>query len=79
MVGVGTVMDATVCDLADIAKLGGRFALSPIDPLGFIDECHRLGLLAVPAGSVDLADYCLTMPQGSHPMRCGTSIAAVHG
>jgi 2-keto-3-deoxy-6-phosphogluconate aldolase len=29
---------------------GGKFALSPLNPIGFIDECHRVGLLAVPAG-----------------------------
>ena len=50
VVGVGTVMDDTVCCLEEIKQLGGRFALSPINPLGFIPECHRLGLLAVPAG-----------------------------
>ena len=49
-VGVGTVMDDTVCHLEEVKQLGGRFALSPINPTGFIPECHRLGLLAVPAG-----------------------------
>ncbi|EDQ85916.1 uncharacterized protein MONBRDRAFT_28906 [Monosiga brevicollis MX1] len=49
-VGVGTVMDADVPLLPEIARLGAKFALSPIDPLGFIDACHRVGILAVPAG-----------------------------
>ena len=49
-VGVGTVMDDTVQCLEEIKQLGGKFALSPLNPLGFIDECHRVGLLAVPAG-----------------------------
>eukprot|EP00036_Acanthoecidae_sp_10tr_P011946 CAMPEP_0182927644 /NCGR_PEP_ID=MMETSP0105_2-20130417/13893_1 /TAXON_ID=81532 ORGANISM="Acanthoeca-like sp., Strain 10tr" /NCGR_SAMPLE_ID=MMETSP0105_2 /ASSEMBLY_ACC=CAM_ASM_000205 /LENGTH=619 /DNA_ID=CAMNT_0025065601 /DNA_START=14 /DNA_END=1873 /DNA_ORIENTATION=+ len=49
-IGVGTVMDDTVCNLEEIAGLGGKFALSPINPLGFIPECKRVGLLAVPSG-----------------------------
>eukprot|EP00051_Salpingoeca_urceolata_P033043 m.18593 g.18593 ORF g.18593 m.18593 type:complete len:709 (+) comp5752_c0_seq2:2506-4632(+) len=49
-VGVGTVMDDTVFELPEIAALGGRFALSPINPTGFIDACHAVGLLAVPSG-----------------------------
>lgn len=43
-------MDDTVKDLVEIAALGAKFALSPINPIGFIEECHRVGLLAVPAG-----------------------------
>eukprot|EP00730_Choanoeca_flexa_P014038 TRINITY_DN5987_c0_g1_i3.p1 TRINITY_DN5987_c0_g1~~TRINITY_DN5987_c0_g1_i3.p1 ORF type:complete len:602 (+),score=128.65 TRINITY_DN5987_c0_g1_i3:2-1807(+) len=49
-VGVGTAMDVDVPILKEIADMGARFALSPIEPKGFIDECHRVGLLAVPAG-----------------------------
>eukprot|EP00048_Salpingoeca_helianthica_P015701 m.228137 g.228137 ORF g.228137 m.228137 type:complete len:640 (-) comp17410_c0_seq1:45-1964(-) len=49
-VGVGTVMDDTVCLLPEIAALGGQFALSPINPIGFIDACHEVGVLAVPSG-----------------------------
>ena len=48
-VGVGTVMDDSVAFLEEVAALGGRFALSPINPTGFLVECHRLGLLAVPS------------------------------
>ena len=48
-VGVGTVMDDTVECLEEIAALGGKFALSPINPTGFITKCHKLGLLAVPS------------------------------
>jgi 2-keto-3-deoxy-6-phosphogluconate aldolase len=50
-VGVGTVMDDTVKDLAEIKALGAKFAISPINPTGFIAECHRVGLLPVPAGA----------------------------
>ena len=39
----------TVGHLSIAASLGASFALSPIDPTGFVDECHRLGLLAVPS------------------------------
>lgn len=49
-IGVGTVMDDTVSCLEEIAALGAKFALSPINPLGFIDECNRVGILAVPSG-----------------------------
>jgi 2-keto-3-deoxy-6-phosphogluconate aldolase len=49
-IGVGTVMDDTVCCLEEIAALGGKFALSPINPIGLIEECNRLGILAVPSG-----------------------------
>ncbi|EGD74162.1 hypothetical protein PTSG_12407 [Salpingoeca rosetta] len=49
-VGVGTVMDVDVPIIKDIAALGAAFALSPIEPKGFIDECHKHGVLAVPAG-----------------------------
>eukprot|EP00056_Hartaetosiga_gracilis_P020475 m.19585 g.19585 ORF g.19585 m.19585 type:complete len:612 (-) comp8487_c0_seq1:92-1927(-) len=50
VVGVGTVMDDDVKVIKDLPKLGARFALSPIEPIGFIDECHKHGILAVPAG-----------------------------
>eukprot|EP00041_Stephanoeca_diplocostata_P026028 m.693765 g.693765 ORF g.693765 m.693765 type:complete len:614 (+) comp22875_c0_seq8:154-1995(+) len=50
VVGVGTVMDDTVACLEEIKALGGKFALSPINPIGLIPECKRLGLLAVPSG-----------------------------
>jgi 2-keto-3-deoxy-6-phosphogluconate aldolase len=33
---------------------GARFALSPIEPQGFIDACHNNGILAVPAGEAPL-------------------------
>lgn len=49
MLGVGTVMDDTVCQLGRIKSLGGTFALSPIDPTGFVEECGRHGLLAIPS------------------------------
>ena len=47
--GVGTVMDDSVGVLHLAADAGATFALSPIDPMGFVDECHRLGLLPVPS------------------------------
>ena len=50
LLGVGTVMDETVSQVATAASLGASFALSPIDPVGFVDECHRRGVLAVPSG-----------------------------
>ena len=43
-------MDDTVSSLGRAAALGASFALSPIDPEGFVREAHRLGLLAVPSG-----------------------------
>jgi 2-keto-3-deoxy-6-phosphogluconate aldolase len=49
LLGVGTVMDDTVSQLAVVKALGGTFALSPIDPTGFLEECHRLGMLAIPS------------------------------
>ena len=49
LLGVGTVMDETVADVRTAASLGASFALSPIDPTGFIEECHRRGVLAVPS------------------------------
>lgn len=50
LLGVGTVMDNTVDQIARAQELGATFALSPIDPVGFIDECHRRGVLAIPSG-----------------------------
>lgn len=45
------VCDYPRADMASIFQtLGGKFALSPINPLGFIPECKRVGLLAVPSG-----------------------------
>ena len=42
-------MDETVSEVGTAAALGATFALSPIDPIGFVDECHRRGVLAVPS------------------------------
>ena len=47
--GIGTVMDESVSQIGRAAALGATFALSPIDPIGMIDECHRRGVLAVPS------------------------------
>ena len=49
LLGVGTVMDDTVSLLPRLKALGATFALSPIDPVGFVGECQRLGLLAIPS------------------------------
>ncbi|KAK3247371.1 hypothetical protein CYMTET_43125 [Cymbomonas tetramitiformis] len=49
ILGVGTVMDDTVCEVSKAAELGASFALSPIDPIGFVEECHRRGVVAVPS------------------------------
>jgi len=43
-------MDENIADLRQAASLGASFALSPIDPIGFVEECERLGLLAIPSG-----------------------------
>ena len=47
LVGVGTVMHAS--HVQRIAELGAVFALSPINPPGFVKECLRCGILPVPA------------------------------
>ena len=47
IVGVGTVM--SVQDLEAAAAMGARFALSPINPPGFVKRCLELGVLSVPA------------------------------
>ena len=49
LLGIGTVMDDTVSEVAVAQSLGASFALSPIDPIGFIDVCKSLGVLAVPS------------------------------
>jgi len=47
LVGVGTVMHAA--DVRRIADLGAVFALSPINPQGFVVECLKCGIVPVPA------------------------------
>jgi 2-keto-3-deoxy-6-phosphogluconate aldolase len=47
LVGVGTVHHKS--EIAEVAMHGGRFALSPIAPDGFIAECLSHGILPVPA------------------------------
>jgi len=49
LLGIGTVMDDSVCHIERAALLGADFALSPIDPDGFVHECHSRGVLAVPS------------------------------
>jgi Entner-Doudoroff aldolase len=46
-VGVGTVMRAE--ELTLVARLGATFALSPINPQGFVQRCLELGIVPVPA------------------------------
>jgi Entner-Doudoroff aldolase len=46
-VGVGTVMRSE--ELALVARLGATFALSPINPQGFVQRCLELGIVPVPA------------------------------
>ena len=59
LIGVGTVMDESVSEVATAAALGASFALSPIDPVGFVDECHRRGVLAVPSAFTSNEWYAL--------------------
>ena len=59
LLGVGTVMDETVSQVSVAASLGASFALSPIDPIGFVDECHRRGVLAVPSAFTSNEWYAL--------------------
>jgi 2-dehydro-3-deoxyphosphogluconate aldolase/(4S)-4-hydroxy-2-oxoglutarate aldolase len=47
--GAGTVL--TVDDVRNVARVGGRFVLSPVFDPEIVDEAHRLGLLAVPGTS----------------------------
>lgn len=47
LVGVGTVMHKE--QVAKVAAMGAKFALSPINPKGFIGECKKYGLVCVPA------------------------------
>lgn len=47
--GGGTVL--TVDDVRAVARVGGRFVLSPVFDPEVVDEAHRLGLLAVPGTS----------------------------
>ncbi len=47
MLGVGTVMHPPTA-LPSVAEWGADFALSPINPEGFIQLAHELGILAVP-------------------------------
>lgn len=49
ILGVGTVMDDTVSELPAAKSLGASFALSPIDPIGFIEVCKSLDVLAIPS------------------------------
>ena len=49
LLGVGTVMDESVAQVGEAVGLGASFFLSPIDPIGFVDECHRHGALAIPS------------------------------
>ena len=49
VLGIGTVMDDTVSEIPLAKSLGASFALSPIDPIGLIEVCTSLGVLAVPS------------------------------
>lgn len=49
LLGVGTVIDESVSQITSAKAAGASFALSPIDPTGFVEECHRHGLLAIPS------------------------------
>ena len=49
VLGIGTVMDDTVSEIPLAKSLGATFALSPIDPIGLIEVCTSLGVLAVPS------------------------------
>lgn len=44
--GVGTVFHSFQVEIA--ARLGAQFALSPINPAGFVDECAKWGVVACP-------------------------------
>ena len=63
LVGVGTIMHAA--DVAKIAELGATFALSPINPPGFVVECLRLGVVPVPAASTP-NEIWTAYQQGAH-------------
>jgi len=47
LIGVGTVMDLS--QVEDIIQAGATFAVSPINPEGFIKAFHERGVLAIPS------------------------------
>lgn len=46
VVGVGTILDSA--DVATAAGAGAKFALSPVNPPGFIDACLNYDVLPIP-------------------------------
>ena len=74
LLGVGTVMDSTVSQIGLIKSLGGTFALSPIDPTGFVEECHRHGVLAIPSAFTSNVKPLGFQPA---PQRCGRAAWAL--
>lgn len=48
LLGVGTVMDFS--QVSQLASKGVKFAISPINPKGFVKECEKYGIVSVPAG-----------------------------
>jgi len=50
MIGVGTVTEKK--QVKTVASWGVAFALSPVNPKGFVKACHKRGIISIPgAGS----------------------------
>ena len=65
--GVGTIEH--VDQVAEAAALGAKFALSPVNPAGFIAACEELGVLAMPAAY---------SPQEIHDAWCEQALPALN-
>mmetsp|Transcript_9046 Transcript_9046/g.10849 ORF Transcript_9046/g.10849 Transcript_9046/m.10849 type:complete len:233 (-) Transcript_9046:1672-2370(-) len=45
VLGVGSCYTAE--DVEEVASLGGKYALSPVNPPGFIEACRKLGIVSI--------------------------------
>eukprot|EP01121_Diplochlamys_sp_Union-15-3_P005445 TRINITY_DN1577_c0_g1_i2.p1 TRINITY_DN1577_c0_g1~~TRINITY_DN1577_c0_g1_i2.p1 ORF type:complete len:538 (+),score=103.89 TRINITY_DN1577_c0_g1_i2:45-1658(+) len=66
VIGIGTVMD--IKQLEGVVNTGVKFALSPINPKGFVEECHKHGILAIPA-AFSPQELWETRVQGAHAVK----------
>ena len=69
MLGIGTVMESSRVAEINTMNLGIRFALSPVNPRGFVAACHAHGIVGVPSAFTSNELWRLHSEEGARMLK----------
>ena len=69
ILGIGTVMESSRVAEINAMNLGIRFALSPVNPRGFVAACHAHGIVGVPSAFTSNELWRLHSEEGARMLK----------